>query len=156
MKHQKIKLVTGTVRFESIHLDPDVPNLIDGLPFNYSISLAIPKKQIEDVNKINQVIEALKKDLPTGAHGGLMEGADPECWYLTAASQQSPGLVDYDLNPIIDRSEVYAGCTGRVSITVFTFEVLDSFGVAFGLNNIMKQSDGSGFLNSTVAQEFRP
>ena len=142
MKHQKIKFVTGTVRFETIHLDPEVPSLVDGLPFKYSICLAIPKKQTEDVDKINQAIENLKKDLPSGARGGLMEGADPECWYLTAASQQSPGLVDSDLNPIIDLSEVHAGCTGRVSITAFTYDVSGFFGVTFGLNNIMKQSDG--------------
>ena len=142
MKHQKIKIVTGTVRFESIHLDQDATSHIDGLPFNCSIHVAIPKKQIEDVNKINQAIEALKKDLPSGARGGLMEGADQECYYLTAVSQQPPGLVDTDLNPIIDLSEVYAGCTGRVSITAFTYEASGSFGVAFGLNNIMKQSGG--------------
>ena len=151
MKHQKIKLVTGTVLFEFVHLDPDAPNLVDGLPFKYSICLAIPKKQIEDVNKINQAIEALKRDLPGEVRGGLMEGADPECWYLTAASQQSPGLVDSVLNPIIDRSEVHAGCTGRVSITAFTYEVSGSFGVTFGLNNIMKQSDGYEFINGTFA-----
>ncbi|MDH6503108.1 ssDNA-binding protein [Polynucleobacter sphagniphilus] len=84
--------------------------------------------------------------------GGFIEGADPECWYLTATSQRVPGLVDSDLNPIIDRAEVYARCTGRVSITAFTYEVLGSFGVSFGLNNIMKQPDGSEFINSTVGQ----
>ena len=50
--------------------------------------------------------------------------------------------MDRDLQPIIDRSEVYSGVYGRASITFFAFNTNGNKGIACSLNNLQKIADG--------------
>ena len=51
------------------------------------------------------------------------------------------------------RSEVYSGVYGRASITFYAFNSNGNKGIACGLNNLMKCSDGEP-LGSKVTAEF--
>lgn len=147
MKSHKIKVVTGPVRFEYVRLDTSEPPLIEGRPFKYCISVVIDKSNLVEIERITKVVEMLKKDLPLNARGGLIEGKEPDCQYLNAVNKERPAIVDADLNPILDITEIYSGCTGRVSLTAYTYQLSELSGVAFGLNSILKLADGPELLN---------
>lgn len=64
---------------------------------------------------------------------------------VRATAKQKPGLVDKDLDPIIDESIFYAGCYARATLSVFAYDVQGNKGVSFGLQNIQKLKDGEAF-----------
>ena len=51
-------------------------------------------------------------------------------------------VVDKDVQPIVDSTEVYSGCYARVSINAFPYNVQGNKGVSFGLNHVQKIADG--------------
>ncbi len=53
-----------------------------------------------------------------------------------------PGIVDKDVQAITDQSKFYSGCYGRASITFYAYNVNESKGIACGLQNLQKLSDG--------------
>lgn len=83
--------------------------------------------------------------------------------FITATSKLKPGLVDAQVNPILDETQFYAGCYAKATVRVFLYEtkgenggVLNR-GVSFGLQNVQKTRDGES-LSSRVApeKEFEP
>ena len=62
-------------------------------------------------------------------------------FFLNANSTQKPGIVDKDLNEILDPDEVYSGSWGRASINFYPFNTNGNKGVGVGLNNIQKLKD---------------
>jgi hypothetical protein len=74
-------------------------------------------------------------------------------YFINANSQQKPGVVDADLNPILDRSEFYSGCFGRASISFFAYNTSGSKGIGCGLNNVQKLKDGDKLGGSATAAE---
>ena len=51
-------------------------------------------------------------------------------------------MLDNNVQPILDRSEVYSGCYGRVSLNFYAFNSNGNKGIACGLGNIQKLRDG--------------
>ena len=122
-----------------------------------SVSLIIPKDDVETVNKIEAAIKAaytegaskLKgngKSVPalsaikTPLRDGDTERPDDEAYansyFVNANSPNPPGIVDADCQPIIERSEVYSGVYGRASINLYAFNSNGNKGIACGLNNL--------------------
>ena len=64
------------------------------------------------------------------------EGYGPGIVFVSATSKQKPGLVDQDVQPIIDPSEFYGGCYAKATINAFAYDKAGNRGVAFGLQNI--------------------
>lgn len=141
MKTQKIKFVTGSVRFDNVNLNPKESSLNEDINFKYKLSIVIEKTNLKEIEQIQKVVEELTKDTSTKKNIGLYKGNDPDCLYLNVVSNERPGIVDIDLNPISDVSEIYNGCIGRVSVTAFTYEYSGQLGVTFGLNSIQKLDD---------------
>ena len=50
--------------------------------------------------------------------------------------------MDADRQPILTRSEMYSGVKGRASINLYAYNVNGNRGIACGLNNLQKISDG--------------
>ncbi len=63
-------------------------------------------------------------------------------YFINANSKTAPQIVDKSVKPILDRSEVYSGCYGRVSLNFYAFNSNGNKGVACGLGNIQKIRDG--------------
>ena len=138
------------------------PRSINGGTPKYSMSAIIPKDDLQTVNAVNAAIESAYRDgeaklkgkgalpplaaLKTPLRDGDLERPDDPayagCWFLNANSDKAPGIVDAACNPILDRSEVYSGCYGRVSVTFFAFNSNGNRGIACGLGNIQKIRDG--------------
>jgi Ca2+-binding RTX toxin-like protein len=167
---QTTKVVTGKVRFSYAHVfEPH--SVEEGGVKKYSVSLLIPKSDTVTVAKIKAAIElaivegtakhfAGKRpaNLKTPLRDGDVERSDDPTyaghWFVNANSNNKPGLVDENLNDIIDRDEFYSGCYGRASVNFYAFNVSGNRGVACGLNNIQKLEDGealSGGRGSAAA-----
>ena len=65
-----------------------------------------------------------------------------QAYFINANSSSAPGIVDENVQPIINRSEVYSGIYGRASINFYAFNVNGNRGIACGLNNLQKMRDG--------------
>ena len=142
--------------------EPKVP-LGGGTP-KYSVSLIIPKSDTITVEKIRAAIRAayeegqsklkgsskfvpdledIKTPLRDGDKDRKGDEAYKNSWFVNANSTTKPGVVDADRNPILDSSELYSGIIGRASINFYAFNSNGNKGIACGLNNIQKLSDGT-------------
>ena len=63
-------------------------------------------------------------------------------YFVNANSTTAPQIVNRQLEPILDRSEVYSGVYARVSINFYAFNSNGNKGIACGLGNIQKIRDG--------------
>jgi hypothetical protein len=77
------------------------------------------------------------------------------CWVMTASSRNKPGVVDVNCNPILNATEVYSGMFGLVSLDFYPFNNNGNKGVAIGLCNVQKTSDGEPLAGgATVEDDF--
>mgnify|MGYP002578955310 CR=1 FL=1 len=152
------KVITGKVRFSYVNIFKSRA-FQAGQDAKYSVCLLIPKEDKATIKKIKAAIDAAAQDGISSKWGGkkpanlklpLRDGdaerADeaPEyegMYFLNCNSTQKPGIVDKDLNEILDPDEVYSGCWGRASINFFPFNTNGNKGIGVGLNNIQKLKD---------------
>ena len=79
------------------------------------------------------------------------------CWVFTASSKQPPFVVDAQVQPIIDPTQVYSGMWGNVSVNFFPYNQAGKKGVGCGLNGVQKTGDGEPLSGRVTAQEaFQP
>lgn len=85
------------------------------------------------------------------------DGYEAGAVFCTATSKQRPGLVDIQVQDIIDESQMYAGCYARASIRAFAYDQAGNRGVAFGLQNVQKLRDGEPLGGRSRPQDdFEP
>lgn len=90
-----------------------------------------------------------KRVLPAGHEEGAI--------FLNLKSAQRPGVVDQNVQDILDESQFYAGCYARASINAYAYDQKGNRGVAFGLGNIQKMRDGEPLGNrAKPEQDFAP
>ncbi len=70
------------------------------------------------------------------------DGYEPGAFFLNLKSTVAPGVVDGQLQPIIDESEIYPGVWLRANINAFAYDQKGNRGISFGLNHIQKVKDG--------------
>ncbi|MES2348460.1 MAG: DUF2815 family protein [Pseudomonadota bacterium] len=70
------------------------------------------------------------------------EGYESGAIFVNVTSGQRPGLVDQNVQPIIEESQFYSGCYAIASLNAFAYDTAGNVGVAFGVNNIQKRRDG--------------
>jgi hypothetical protein len=76
--------------------------------------------------------------------------------FANASSKFQPGIVDRQLNEIIDESEAYSGCFFRAAVAVYAFDFEGKKGVAIGLNNLQVVKKGKRIDGRTsAAEEFK-
>ena len=150
------------------------PKSINGGTPKYSVSLIIPKSDTVTVNKIKSAIQVayeegeskLKgngksvpslKAIKTPLRDGDLERPDDDAYknsyFVNANSTTAPGIVDADRQPIIDTSEVYSGVYGRASINFYAFNSNGNKGIACGLNNLQKISNGEPLGGRSRAED---
>ena len=140
------------------------PSLKDGGDPQYSVTLVFPKGT--DLTKLRDAAKkaaALKwgaqfpSGLKTPFHNGDKERPDDPLFkgttYLTARTNQKPGIVDNDVQPILDEMEFYSGCKCRASLYANAYDQKGGKGVSFLLNNIQKLADGTRLSGRKSAEE---
>lgn len=154
-------------RFSYLHCwEPDSVN--GGEP-KFSVSAIIPKSDTVTLNAIRAAIENAKKEslskwggkVPANLKLPLRDGdidrpedeAYAGCYFLNANSRQAPQVVDAQVQPILDQSEVYSGCYGKISVTFYGYNSNGNRGIAAGLGNIQKLRDGESLGGRAKASE---
>lgn len=168
------KVVTGKVRLSYVHLFEPWSNNPEQTA-KYSTVILVPKSDTTTIKKIRAAIEAAKevgkttkfngsvpKNLKTTFRDGDEEAdheKNPEYaghYFMTVSSSQKPGVVDQNVDPILDPTEVYSGCYARVSINAFPYSAQGSKGISFGLNHVQFLADGEplGGVRTRPEDEF--
>lgn len=164
------KVITGKVRFSFPHVFE--PSGMEGQKEKYSVSLIIPKSDAKTIAEIKAAIDEALEFGKTSKFGGKVpavwknplrdgdaERPDDEAYkdsfFVNANSDNKPGVVDASVKPILDRDEFYAGCYGRAGITFYAFNSNGNKGVACGLQNVQKLSEGERLSGgSSAAEDF--
>lgn len=166
------KVVTGKVRFS-------YANIFKSRSFDtnqeekFSLCVLIPKSDKATLKKIQNAIDAAKEigkqkwggkvpgNLKTPLRDGDVERADEAeeytgVYFLNASSKIKPGIVDSNLNEILEPTEVYSGCYGRVSLNFYPFNSNGNKGIAVGLQNVQKLADGEplGLARASAENDF--
>ena len=74
-------------------------------------------------------------------------------YFVNANSLTPPQVVDKDVKPILEHSEIYSGVYARVSINFYAFNSSGNKGIACGLGNIQKIRDGEPLGGRTNAED---
>lgn len=89
--------------------------------------------------------------------GVMPAGYEKGAYFMNLKSSQRPGLVDQNVQDIIDQSTFYAGCFAVASVNAYAYQQKGNAGVSFGLGNIQKVSDGDPLGSRTRPQDdFAP
>lgn len=167
------KVITG-VKTRWSYANVWEPKSINGGAPKYSVSLIIPKSDVKTVEALKNAIQAAydegqsklkgsSKSVPALSsiknplRDGDAERPDDEAYkdsfFINANSATAPGIVDAARQPILERSEVYSGVYGRASINLYAFNSNGNKGIACGLNNLQKISDGEPLGGKTRAED---
>ncbi len=145
------------------------PKSINGSDPKYSVSLIIPKSDKKTISNIQKAIEEAKKEgiskfggkIPANLKTPLRDGdidrpddaAYANSYFINANSKDAPQIVDSRIEPIMERSEVYSGCYGKVSINFYAFNINGNRGIAAGLGNVQKLRDGESLGGRSRAED---
>lgn len=165
----KTRVTTGKVRLSFPKLfEPSAVNPDDKPKFGTMV--LIPKSDKDTMAKLHEAEEEVKRTkaskwggkvphkLKLVIHDGDEDDLEryPEReghWYFTASSpaEYPPGVVDKQVNAILDRSEVYSGVYARVSVSAFAYDYNGTKGIGFGLNNVQILGGGERLSGGGVA-----
>jgi hypothetical protein len=126
------------------------------------LMLLIPKTDTATVNALKKSIEAFKKDAKAEAKWGskflasmklpLRDGdterdveKSPEFkghYFINANTYTKPGVVDAQMQEIINPADIYSGCYGRISVVPAAYNTDGNKGIKFYLNNVQKLAEG--------------
>lgn len=166
------KVKTGKVRFSYVNIFQ--PRAVDGsTDAKYSLTLLVPKSDTVTIKAMRQAIKAARQskaeyfkdmnddEIQTPIHDG--DGRKPKggaygpeckgCWVVNTSSKTKPGVVDIHKEPIIDTTDVYSGCYGRVTLNAYAYSRNGNKGISFGLNNVQKLADGAPLDGRTRAED---
>lgn len=163
------KVITGRCRLSYAHIWD--PASIDGAADpKYSACIIIPKSDTVTLSKIKAAVNAAIEDgikskwkgkkppnLKLPLRDGDVERPDDEvvagAYFINASSKRQPGIIDLAKHDILNSAEVYSGCYCRFSINLYPFSVNGNNGVAAGLNNVQKVSDGTPLGGRSRAED---
>lgn len=164
------KVITGLVRFSYVNIFKSRA-FTEGDDAKYSMCVLIPKDDKKTLSKIKKALAEATEEGITSKWGGKKPGnlhlplrdGDEEraeeneeyegMYFFNANSSKKPGIVDKDLNEVLDPDEVYSGCWGRVSVNFYPYEYKGNKGIAVGLNNVQKIKDGDRLGGAAASAE---
>ena len=165
----KTKVITGIVRLSYANVWE--PKSVNGGKEKYSVSIIIPKEDTKALDEIKKAIDAAieegkgkfggkipnKASLKIPLRDGDIDRAEDEAYknsyFINANSLTPPQVVDKDVKPILEHSEIYSGVYARVSINFYAFNSSGNKGIACGLGNIQKIRDGEPLGGRTNAED---
>lgn len=168
--NQATKVVTGRVRLSYVHLFEAFAQKPDQ-DAKFSCVILIPKSDKATLKKIKEAQAAALENgkakfggkIPVNWGNTLHDGDEeadlernPEYeghYYMSIGAKTRPGIVDQNVNPIMDSTEVYSGCYARVSMNAFAYNTSGNKGVSFGLNHVQKLADGEPLGGRSRAED---
>lgn len=151
------------------------PEELDNGGQKWSTKLLIPKADKDALRKLQEMQrQALEQGNSSGKFGSRKLKGEPGtgqkwdtihdgdesdyaedagCWTIGVSSYRRPGIVDRNVQPILDADEVYSGCYVRVSLSCYPYNSNGNQGVTFGLGNVQKLADGEPLDGSSRAED---
>lgn len=158
------RVVTCPVRLSYAHIfEPHTNDPEESAP-RYSTTILIPKNTPEGRKTIREIEAGFDAAAEAGKHtkfGGRIPGNlartmydadDPsQCdleknpeyaghMFMAISSKTAPGVVDKNVKPILDSTQIYSGCWCRIDMNAFPYAGKKK-GVSFGLNHVQKIRD---------------
>lgn len=160
------KIITPQFRGSFVALDKPkrVKGDDDGEP-RFQILISLPKSdpfwkkmeaEVRDaaVAKFGKVPPKFKSPIKDGDTDGSEYENLAGCNFINASNNRRPGVVDAELNDIIDPNELYSGAWYRASIKAYAWDhPTGGKGASFSLNNVMKVKDDGRYDGATSAQD---
>jgi hypothetical protein len=126
----------------------------------YEVVMVFPKST--DLGEMKAVAkEAAREkygdDLPRNFVKPFRDGADSD-WhdddtiFVRASTTRQPGLVDENVQKVIDPSEIYSGRWAQATVVPFCYDVDGNKGVTFGLRNIQLLDHADRFDGGASAE----
>lgn len=136
----------------------------------FSVVMLFPKT--EDISELKKLAVEVRdefwpdiakrpKKLKSPFRDGDVERADSEGYaghlFIAASSLMKPGVVDENVQPVVDPNKIYPGCYGRATIIAYGYSQKGNNGIAFGLQNFQFVRDGDPLGGrSNPAEDFGP
>jgi|Laugresu1bdmlbdd_1035124.scaffolds.fasta_scaffold02623_5 hypothetical protein len=127
----------------------------EGGPEVYSCSLlfSAAAQKTPEFAKLKAACEAAAKErfdgkVPAGLKLPFRDGSEKDyagyagTVYISPWSKQKPGIVDENVEPLLDLDRLYPGVIVRADIKPFAWAVSGNKGVSFGLNHLQIVRDG--------------
>lgn len=167
--------VVQNVRLSYVNVFKPYSNNPD-LPPKYSTTILLPKSDLSSKQRLDAAIQAAaQKGLNEKWNGvmppvvanpihdgdGVKQDGTPfgdeckGCWVFTASANadRQPQIVDQNVQPILNQSEIYSGVYANVAINVFPYLHTGKKGVGFGLTHIQKVRDGEVLGGAPVSAD---
>lgn len=161
-KPQKAMLPGGKEKYGVTALFPNPATLTGQAKSAYEACMAALRQSAADAvkekwgDKIPKPLRSPFRDQGDKQYEGFTPGAV----FLTCTSEQQPGIVNAKVQDIINPTELYSGCYGKLAIRAFAYGGSGTTfapGVAFGLQHVQKTRDGEPLSGRTKPQEaFQP
>lgn len=160
------RVVTGEVRFSFVNLLQPRANQNGGEP-KFSTTILVPKSDVATKQRIDAAIEAAKQIGKSKTWNGVIppmvnipihdgDGVKPsdgmpfgeECkghWVFSASTKadQPPKIVDANMNPVLDPTEIYSGMYGRIAVNFAPYTHSGKKGIGCYIStNVQKTRDG--------------
>ena len=168
-----MKVITNKVRFAYLNWATPKVNELSGKS-EFSCELLIPKADEAGVAALKSAMKvALEKKFTAGKFPpnlrNPMRDGDTETkqdgsslgpqyaghYFIRTKSNEQPGVVDAQGQPILAANDFVSGDYGRASITAFAYQQAGNSGVSFYLNNLQKLQDGESLGGkSSAASDF--
>ena len=155
-KRTNTKVTTGKVRLSYVHLFDAYAK--EGNDPKFSTAILIPKTDTETIKCIKEATteaaemgkaklgKYILTNLKTPLRDGDIEHPDDDTYkgmyFLNASSKNKPGVVDSNVHPVLDATEIYSGCYARLTINFYAYCASGNKGIAAGLGNVQKLCDG--------------
>lgn len=164
------KVITGKVRFSYLNWATPKKNDLNG-KMEYSTQVLIPKSDATTVGNIKAAIKAAieKKwggKAPAGWRNPLRDGDTEKRedgkplgaeyhghYFMNIRSDQKPGVVDTNRQPLIEADDFVSGDYGRVSMNAYAYEQKGNRGVSFGWNNAQFTAKGEALGSRARAED---
>ena len=167
--------VVQNVRLSYVNVFKPYSNSPEQAP-KYSTTILLPKSDLVSKQNLDAAIQAAaQKGLNEKWNGvmppvvanpihdgdGVKQDGTPfgdeckGCWVFTASSNadRQPQIVDQNVQPILDQSQIYSGVYANVAINVCPYMHTGKKGVGFGLTHIQKVRDGEVLGGAPVAAD---
>ncbi len=166
-------VVLRNVRLSYTHLDKPYASQPGQEP-KYSATILVPKQPGDNKARMDaaiaaatqKAIEKYGKAFPAApkvsVHDG--DGTRPSdgqpfgeeckgCWVFTASSKQPVTVVDLNLQPVLDATQIYSGMYANVGVSFFGYNAPQNKGIGVALDNVQKTAEGEALGGQRASAE---
>ncbi len=149
------KLISPKFRCSFLHVFEPQESMTPGGERKFSVVMLFPKST--DLSALKAAAKAAAMEMwpdgkrPANFRSPFRDGDTKELEgykdhiFVTASSKSKPGVVDQNVQPILDANDFVSGDYAIASINAYAYNKSGNAGVSFGLGNIQLVAKGTPF-----------